>query len=122
LILTEKGEVNLMKKINFTVAVLLVITIGCLGGEAEAPVETKPAVNIELGSEVFANNCRICHGFEGKGNPEIGASDLTSAEVKSLSREKKIDQVTNGGTNMPPFGQTLSEEEINAVVGYIATL
>ena len=30
-----------------------------------------------------------------------------------------MDQVTNGGTSMPPYGSQLSTEEIDAVADYV---
>lgn len=32
---------------------------------------------IQAGQAIFSANCTACHGNEGKGNPEIGAPDLT---------------------------------------------
>lgn len=34
---------------------------------------------IESGRKIFAANCSSCHGDDGKGNPEVGAPNLTDA-------------------------------------------
>jgi cytochrome c oxidase cbb3-type subunit 3 len=36
-----------------------------------------PAEQIAAGKEVFAKNCASCHGEQAKGNPELGAPNLT---------------------------------------------
>ena len=38
-----------------------------------------PAARIAAGREVYAANCAACHGAEAKGNPEVGAPDLTDS-------------------------------------------
>ena len=35
------------------------------------------AVSVAQGREIFAVNCVICHGEQGRGNPEVGAPNLT---------------------------------------------
>lgn len=77
------------------------------GGATSSPV----AVD---GAEVFAQNCAGCHGGAGAGGrgPDItGKSDTAAVE----------DQVRNGGTSMPAFGETLSDEQIAAVGEYVTT-
>ena len=38
---------------------------------------TEPGADLALGKKVFADNCAVCHGPEGKGNRELGAPNLT---------------------------------------------
>ncbi|MFQ5800544.1 MAG: c-type cytochrome [Candidatus Hydrothermarchaeales archaeon] len=115
-----------MKRLHVVGIVFLILLAGCLG-ETEQKTEKKTAVvqptpSIAEGKTVFDSNCRVCHGLDGKGVPGTGAADLTSPRVKALSRERKIDQVTNGGIEMPAYGDALTQEEIEAVVEYIGTL
>ena len=35
------------------------------------------AAAAERGTKIFADNCAVCHGDGGKGNPELGAPNLT---------------------------------------------
>ncbi len=89
------------------------------------------------GAEIFQANCATCHG-------SAGHPDVESPLVKSLgvvpanfsdplfnSREPGSDWkivITHGGQAlafsemMPAFGETLSEEDIDAVLVYIKTL
>jgi mono/diheme cytochrome c family protein len=73
--------------------------------------------NAELGAAVFGENCSTCHGATGHGGN--GGPDLTTMPL-AQSEEGAIQQVTNGGGGMPPFGGVLSEEEIENVAAYVA--
>ncbi len=69
------------------------------------------------GKEVFADNCSICHGFDGEGGN--GGPDLTTQPL-AQTVNGAIKQVTNGGGGMPAFGETLSTAEIEDVAAYVA--
>lgn len=88
------------------------------GGEGE-PGEEEPeggGGNAELGAAVFGENCSTCHGATGLGGN--GGPDLTTMPL-AQTEEGAIQQVTNGGGGMPPFGGVLSEEEIENVAAYV---
>jgi mono/diheme cytochrome c family protein len=72
--------------------------------------------NAELGAAVFGENCSTCHGATGLGGN--GGPDLTTMPL-AQTEEGTIEQVTNGGGGMPPFGGVLSEEEIENVAAYV---
>jgi len=86
------------------------------GEEAEG-AETAAGGNPEAGAIVFSENCSVCHGATGHGGN--GGPDLTTMPL-AQTEEGAIQQVTNGGGGMPPFGGTLSEEEIENVAAYVA--
>jgi ubiquinol-cytochrome c reductase cytochrome b subunit len=77
--------------------------------------------------EVFTNECRDCHGAEGKGDgPQarsfaLAAPDFTDPEFwrdAPLSRLRQ--SVREGrGDDMPAFGKKLSGEEIEAVLALV---
>jgi mono/diheme cytochrome c family protein len=73
--------------------------------------------NPEAGAVVFSENCSVCHGATGHGGS--GGPDLRTMPL-AQSEAGAIQQVTNGGGGMPPFGGTLSEEEIENVASYVA--
>jgi mono/diheme cytochrome c family protein len=81
------------------------------GGEAEGG-----SGNAEAGTVVFSENCSTCHGATGHGGG--GGPDLTTMPL-AQTEAGAIQQVTNGGGGMPPFGGTLSEEEIENVAAYV---
>lgn len=89
------------------------------GAEGESEAEeagTAAAGSAEAGAAVFSENCSTCHGATGNGGN--GGPDLTTMPL-AQTEEGTIQQVTNGGGGMPPFGGTLSEDEIKDVAAYV---
>ena len=78
------------------------------------------------GETVFKKNCVMCHGPEGNGKTKmglkLGAADLTSMDIQSLSDEAIAQTVRNGKGKMPAYEKTLSAAEIADVVKYFRTL
>ncbi|MBS1894387.1 MAG: c-type cytochrome [Actinobacteria bacterium] len=77
---------------------------------------TAEAGSVETGAAVFSENCSTCHGASGEGGN--GGPDLNTMPL-AKTEEGVIQQVTNGGGGMPPFGGSLSEEEIKGVAAYV---
>jgi cytochrome c oxidase cbb3-type subunit III len=77
----------------------------------------------QLGKAKFAV-CAACHGPEGKGNPALGAPDLTDKVWLHGWGEAAIVAMINGGkTNMmPAFGERLSAEQIHVLAAYVSSL
>jgi cytochrome c6 len=70
------------------------------------------------GKEVFTANCGSCHtladaGTTGSVGPNLDESQPTV--------ELAVDRVTNGQGVMPPFADTLSEQQIQDVAAYVST-
>jgi cytochrome c5 len=99
------------------------------GGEESSPEEgsqqEEPAGQTEeetgggdpaAGETIFAENCAVCHGDTGHGG--AGGPDLRTMPL-AQTEEGAIQQVTNGGGGMPPFGEQLSEEEISDVAAFV---
>ncbi len=89
------------------------------GGEGESEAEeagTAASGSPEAGAAVFSENCSTCHGATGEGGN--GGPDLKTMPL-AQTEEGTIQQVTNGGGGMPPFGGTLSENEIKDVAAYV---
>jgi mono/diheme cytochrome c family protein len=88
------------------------------GGEETEAEEagTSEGVSAEAGAAVFSENCSTCHGATGNGGN--GGPDLTTMPL-AQTEEGTIQQVTNGGGGMPPFGGVLSETEIKSVAAYV---
>jgi mono/diheme cytochrome c family protein len=95
-----------------------VLAASCGGGE-KAPVVTGPSESfpqelINAGAEIYRMTCSVCHGREGQGG--VGAPLLGVVARKSLEEHTAI--VVGGSNAMPPFGPSLTPEEIRAVVAY----
>ena len=87
------------------------------------------------GKKLFLHYCSHCHGREGDGegfNHEYldkEPADLTDeAFISKKKNEQLFNVIQNGGSSvrkshlMPPFGKTLSEGEIWALVAYVRHL
>jgi cytochrome c6 len=78
----------------------------------------------DAGKKIFEANCAACHGSDGAGTPvglSLMAPDLRSDAVQKLSDDDLKKQVSEGKNNMPPFKDTLSTDQIQAVVAYVRT-
>jgi len=73
------------------------------------------------GAKLFADNCAVCHGNDGKGKREFGAPDLTDAIwLFGSDTATIIEGITNGrGSVMPAWGNRLDETTIKALAVYI---
>ena len=80
--------------------------------------------NLAAGKAVFAANCAICHGPDGKGKRDIGAPNLTDAIwLYGPGREVIIDGVWNGrGGIMPAWSGRLDDSTIKALAVFVHTL
>ena len=87
-------------------------------------LSTEPGADLALGKKVFADNCAVCHGPEGKGNRELGSPNLTDKIWLYGSDKATIMQgIQNGrGGVMPAWGGRLSEPTIKALTVYVHTL
>lgn len=80
------------------------------------------AANLSEGQRVYVRNCVRCHGDQGQGGGEANAADLRSpSAAERLTRERMLGAVSQGvpERKMPGYKQTLSAEEIAAVVDYV---
>jgi len=76
------------------------------------------------GAELFANNCAICHGPDGKGMREFGAPDLTDAIwLYGGSKDEIVQTVTNARYGvMPAWGERLDPVTIKMLAVYVHSL
>ena len=76
------------------------------------------------GKELFAQTCVACHGPEGKGNPLLGAPNLTDKVWLYGSGEQVIIETITAGRNnqMPAHKDLLSEARIHLLTGYVYSL
>lgn len=106
-------------------ATSLVLLFAC--NQTDKPV--KPVENDETqenvssptewpGKKIYDANCKVCHGSDGT----LGLNNAKNLQASTLSVEEETNQVKNGKGLMPPFKETLKEEEIDQVVQYVQTL
>jgi cytochrome c oxidase cbb3-type subunit 3 len=86
---------------------------------------TPPAgADLDLGAQVFTDNCVDCHGEGGGGDRELGAPNLTDAVWlygDSLDALDTTIREARFGV-MPAWGGRLSEADVNAVAAYVHAL
>ena len=82
------------------------------------------SIRVAKGSETFGAICAACHGGEGKGNPLLGAPNLTDTVWLHGSGEPRIiESITRGRTSqMPAHKELLSEAKIRLLTGYVLSL
>lgn len=81
--------------------------------------------SISKGKTLFAKNCIVCHGKDGRGKTPIGKTisnmpDFTNPAMKEKSDQELFDTITKGKAPMPSF-KRLSEEDRWDLVHYIRT-
>jgi mono/diheme cytochrome c family protein len=86
--------------------------------------------SIEEGDKLYATDCSMCHGSDGRTPTDSGrwmyprAADLTSPEVQQY-RDRELFWIVKNGirlSGMPAFGRVESDEHIWNLVHYLRTL
>jgi len=87
-------------------------------------LQTRPGFDAAAGAKIFAENCVACHGDNAKGNPEVGAPNLTDKIWLYGSDEATIiETVTNGRAGvMPAWEGRLDPVTIKAMAVYVHSL
>jgi len=93
---------------------LLLIVAGLAGPRAGASSSADRAA----GAEIFKQNgCEHCHGPDGVGTDR--APSLATVG-KRLKKDQIAQQILDGGKQMPPFRDVLSEDETRKLVDYLS--
>jgi cytochrome c oxidase cbb3-type subunit III len=76
---------------------------------------------VAAGKEKFDTVCAACHGPDGKGNPALGAPNLTDEYwIYGGSLAAIKETVTNGRSNkMPAHLELLGEQKVRLLAGYV---
>lgn len=115
---------------------LVLVALICSAEAAEVDVSSKSAESLEArGQTLFAHYCAHCHGIKGEGNGynaeflDKEPANLSDKEfVSKKSNEQLFRVITLGGVGvkksslMPVFGNTISEEDIWALIAYVRKL
>ncbi len=82
------------------------------------------SIRAARGKEKFGQICAACHGPEGKGNPALGAPNLTDGVWLHGSGEAAIvERINQGAQNqMPSHKDLLSSAKIHLLTAYVYSL
>jgi mono/diheme cytochrome c family protein len=100
------------------------------GTEVSGIPAPESSLLLNFGQTVYAAHCASCHATDGRGMPPDYPPLASNPSIQMQSAVNPIRMVLNGGFppgtagnpmpyGMPPFAQTLSDDEIAAVVTYI---
>src|ERR1700686_2577355 len=106
---------RLQSIMSLVLSAILLITISNLAWAEGSP-----------GAAIFKSKCVLCHGADGTGNTPLGkqlqAANFHSKDVQKKTNAELHKVVHDGQTNMPPFADQLSDEQIDQVIKYVRTL
>lgn len=91
----------------------------------QAPGNSALAVRKPDGAPIFKQKCSSCHGPDGRGINSIKTPDFSNPAVQaSLTDDQMAEIIEHGkpGTMMPAWSGKLSEDEIDAVRGFVRSL
>lgn len=93
--------------------------VGAVAGTGAAPPPPEDGGGEAAdGKSVFTANCAACHTLADAGTTGTVGPNLDQARP---SKELAVDRVTNGMGAMPPFEDSLSPAQIEAVAEYVAS-
>lgn len=104
-------------------------------GSAEGPAaagdqDAASPAQLELGAQVYAERCQICHGREGAGGvaPTLAGgaavarfpdpAEMVAFVLAGSEPGRPYGEGGQGTGGMPPWENVLSDEEVAAVVAY----
>ncbi|ACL57099.1 cytochrome-c oxidase, cbb3-type subunit III [Methylobacterium nodulans] len=81
-------------------------------------------LSLATGAELFAQNCAACHGEQGRGNPELGAPNLTDAVWLYGAAPPQVTATISGGRAgvMPSWEGRLDTATIKSLAVYLHSL
>ena len=123
-------ERNLRRAAGATLsAVLAVLLVGCDGAAGERWYTEE---QVQRGEAIFEAQCMACHGEGARGDEnwrtrdEDGNLRPPPLDGSAHAWHHPLDElrviIADGQSNMPGFGNTLSEEEIDAVIAWFQSL
>ena len=78
-------------------------------------------VDLAAGQNIFATNCAVCHGAEGKGNQDIGAPNLSdNIWLHGAGEADIIKRINEGKINqMPAQEAKFTPAQIQVLAAYV---
>lgn len=100
------------------IALVSVAAAAC-GGGSQPTGRPAPTTAAASGQQIYAERCAACHGSKGQGGPGSRlAGGAIANRFPNAENEAAVVREGAAGGAMPPFGQILTPEQIDAVVAY----
>jgi mono/diheme cytochrome c family protein len=102
-------------KLLFLILLISSVELGC----SSAHASSNASADEQAGAVLFRDKgCAHCHGDGGVGT--VKAPSLVDIRKdKAWPPEKMTDHILNGGQKMPPFRESLDDNEIAQLVAYL---
>lgn len=96
-----------------------ILIYSCGGSEVNTKTDSSGNAPVAIsGSQLYMDNCVVCHGVDGK----AGMSGATDLATSVLSHQNTVDVIANGRNGMRAFSNQFSKEEIEAIAKHIESL
>jgi len=125
-----------MRMFPWMILLLMATSAGGCSGRDQTTLETHPFLapkkvseQVRRGEVLYASQCAVCHGLQGRGDGpnaarlERSPRDFTAAELMAAKTDDELYRVIAGGGKsvglsalMPPWGKTLSRQEVWDVI------
>lgn len=113
---TSTTEAETTTTVASTTTVAEVDTTTTTEADVDTSTTTTSLASDIDGMAVFESNCARCHGSDGGGGR---GPSLVIHLAETDDPEADRTQIVEGGNGMPAFGNRLTAEEIDAVLGYL---
>src|SRR5579863_10102854 len=98
---------------------LLLLGLIALLANPAALTAAKKSEEEKAGAVLFRDKgCTYCHGVGGVGTKKA-PSLLDLQKDKTWTSEKITNQILNGGQKMPPFRDSVSDDEVSQLIAYL---
>ena len=87
-------------------------------------LEPEQGVDVAAGKKIFADNCVVCHGDDGKGKLELGSANLTTKVWQYGNDINDLIYTISNARNsvMPAWGKRLDPVTIKSLAVYVHSL
>jgi mono/diheme cytochrome c family protein len=104
-----------MRARSWTIGVTAAALVAPLAPAAAQEQQAFTAEQVEKGADIYANNCSPCHG------PRM-LDPQSAFNLRSFPRDQRerfVNSVTRGKNQMPPWGDMLKSDDIDALWAYV---
>jgi len=122
----KKARIKQRNRLIRTVFFLAVVILGVTYLTIQSGKTAEPLVSPEIiaeGKQIYEATCISCHGEQGEGHIALAQAPALNGNEHSWHHPDGQIQtlIQDGGVSMPPFRDSLENDEIFAVLRYVQT-